>query len=54
MKKMEERYHLTVSNDQCRKAKAKALFVIQDEQDEQFARIKDYRLALIEFTYNCL
>ncbi|XP_020877679.1 uncharacterized protein LOC110227541 isoform X2 [Arabidopsis lyrata subsp. lyrata] len=46
--RVEERYHLTVSNDQCRKAKAKALSIIQDEQDEEFSRIKDYRLALKE------
>jgi len=46
--KRAERYHLTISNDQGKKAKAKALSIIQDEQDEQFARIKLYRLALIE------
>ena len=46
--KRAERYHLTISNDQGKKAKPKALSIIQDEQDEQFARIKVYRLALIE------
>ena len=45
---IEDHYNLIVSNDQCRKAKAKALKIIQDEHDEQFARIHDYKLQLLE------
>ncbi|XP_010497231.1 PREDICTED: uncharacterized protein LOC104774293, partial [Camelina sativa] len=44
---LEERYNLIVTPDQCRKAKRKALSMIQDEHDEQFSRIKDYRLELL-------
>ena len=45
---IEDRYNLVVTNDQCRKVKAKALSAIEDEHEEQFARLKDYRLELIE------
>ena len=45
---VEDRFGLVVSNDQCRKAKAKALSIIEAEHEEQFARLKDYRLELIE------
>ncbi|XP_024014814.1 uncharacterized protein LOC112088710 [Eutrema salsugineum] len=48
----EEKYNIAVSNDQCRKAKRKALDIIQAEHDEQFARLKDYRLALIDSNSN--
>ncbi|XP_024011246.1 uncharacterized protein LOC112086517 [Eutrema salsugineum] len=44
----ENKYNIFVTNDQCRKAKRKALDIIQAEHDEQFARLKDYRLALID------
>jgi len=47
-KAIEERYSLIASSDQCRKARGKALKMIQDEYDEQFARIHDYKEQLLE------
>lgn len=44
---LEERYDLVVSYNQCRKAKEKALKMIQEEYDEQFARLKDYEKELL-------
>ena len=44
--KMEEKYKVIVSNDQCRKAKQQALRMVQDEHDEQFARLKDYKMEV--------
>ena len=46
--KIEERYNLLATDDQCRKARKKALDIIQAEYDEQFARIKDYKLEILE------
>lgn len=39
---------MIVSNDQCIKAKKKALNVIQVEHDEQYSRIKDYEVEILE------
>ncbi|XP_024013207.1 uncharacterized protein LOC112087530 [Eutrema salsugineum] len=44
----EDKYNIAITNDQCRRAKRKALDIIQADYDEQFARMKDYRLALID------
>ncbi|KAL0719454.1 hypothetical protein Bca4012_068778 [Brassica carinata] len=46
--KIEERYNLLATDDQCRKARKKALDIIRAEYDEQFARIKDYKLEILE------
>ncbi|RIA04675.1 hypothetical protein BRARA_K01065 [Brassica rapa] len=42
------RYDLNPSYDQCRKAKKKALDLIQAEHDEQFRRIKDYEIEILK------
>ncbi|KAL0644299.1 hypothetical protein Bca4012_042589 [Brassica carinata] len=44
---LEDRYDLVVTHNQCRKAKGKALKMIQDEDDEQFARFRDYETELL-------
>ncbi|XP_018468839.2 uncharacterized protein LOC108840512 [Raphanus sativus] len=46
--KMEEKYNVIVSNDQCRKAKQQALRMVRDEHDAQFARLKDYKMEVIK------
>ncbi|XP_020872445.1 uncharacterized protein LOC110226135 [Arabidopsis lyrata subsp. lyrata] len=45
---IQKRWGLIASGDQCRKAKARALEMIQEEHDEQYSRLKDYRLELLE------
>lgn len=45
---IQKRWNLIASNDQCRKAKGRALEIIQKEHDEQYSRLKDYRLELLE------
>ncbi|XP_024013228.1 uncharacterized protein LOC112087550 [Eutrema salsugineum] len=44
---IQKRWHLTTTIDQCRKAKKRALEMIQEEHDLQFSRLRDYRLELI-------
>ncbi|XP_020875855.1 uncharacterized protein LOC110227068 [Arabidopsis lyrata subsp. lyrata] len=44
---IQKRWSLIASTDQCRKAKARALEMIQEEHDEQYSRLKDYRLELL-------
>ncbi|CAA7031646.1 unnamed protein product [Microthlaspi erraticum] len=41
--RIHERYNMAPSHDQCRKAKKKALELIEEEFNEQYARMKDYR-----------
>uniref|UniRef100_A0A1J3G5W3 SWIM-type domain-containing protein n=2 Tax=Noccaea caerulescens TaxID=107243 RepID=A0A1J3G5W3_NOCCA len=41
--KIHELYNVAPSHDQCRKAKKKALEMIEKEFNEQYARMKDYR-----------
>ncbi|VVB07818.1 unnamed protein product [Arabis nemorensis] len=45
---IEDRYNLVVSNDQCRKAKGKALAAVQEEHDLRFSKIKDYKQHISE------
>ncbi|XP_013633062.1 PREDICTED: uncharacterized protein LOC106338690 [Brassica oleracea var. oleracea] len=45
---IEDRYNLTVTHDIARKARKRALEMISDEFDEQFARIKDYKEKILE------
>ncbi|XP_010453170.1 PREDICTED: uncharacterized protein LOC104735138 [Camelina sativa] len=45
---IEERYTIVATYDQCRTARAKALKMIQEEYDEQFARLHDYMEHLLE------
>ncbi|XP_019087453.1 PREDICTED: uncharacterized protein LOC104728174 [Camelina sativa] len=45
---MMKRWNLIAPGDQCRKAKARALEIIQEEHDEQYSRLKDYRLELLD------
>ena len=46
---IEDRYNLTVTHDIARKARKRALEMISDEFDEQFARIKDYKEKILEY-----
>lgn len=41
-------YNLLATDNQCRKARKKALGLIQAEYDEQFARIKHYKLEILK------
>ncbi|XP_056849556.1 uncharacterized protein LOC108824591 isoform X2 [Raphanus sativus] len=45
---IQERYNLTVTHDIARKARKRALDMISEEFDEQFARIKDYKDQILE------
>uniref|UniRef100_A0A1J3G2U0 MULE transposase domain-containing protein n=1 Tax=Noccaea caerulescens TaxID=107243 RepID=A0A1J3G2U0_NOCCA len=45
---LEEKHNLIVTNDQCRKARKTSLSMIQDEQDEQFSRLKDYKTEILK------
>ncbi|CAN6846262.1 unnamed protein product, partial [Brassica oleracea] len=45
---IQKRWELTVTIDQCRNAKTRALEMIKEENDQQFSRLKDYRLELLE------
>ncbi|KAJ0238436.1 MULE transposase domain-containing protein [Hirschfeldia incana] len=44
---IQERYNLTVTHDIFRKARKRALDMISEEFDEQFARIKDYKEQIL-------
>lgn len=46
-KTLEDIYDLVVTHNQCTKEKLKALKMIQDEHDEQFARFRDYETELL-------
>ncbi|CAN6897895.1 unnamed protein product, partial [Brassica oleracea] len=41
-------WELTVTIDQCRNAKTRALEMIKEENDQHFSRLRDYRLELLE------
>ncbi|KAG7533687.1 Transposase MuDR plant [Arabidopsis thaliana x Arabidopsis arenosa] len=45
---IQQRWNLIASRDQCRKAKAVALEIIQKEHDEQFSRVQDYQLEITD------
>ena len=45
---IEQRYKLIATIDKCKKGKAKAIDIINHDHEEQFSRLKDYRLALLE------
>ncbi|CAH2053835.1 unnamed protein product [Thlaspi arvense] len=45
---IQKRWSLIATVDQCRKTKKRALDMIQEENDLQFSRLRDYRLELIE------
>ncbi|XP_019082513.1 PREDICTED: uncharacterized protein LOC104704215 [Camelina sativa] len=45
---IEKNYNLIVSIDKCKNAKKKAVEIIDREHKEQFSRLKDYRLALLQ------
>lgn len=45
---IEDKYNLTVTHDIARKARKRALNMISDEFDEQFARIKDYKEHILK------
>uniref|UniRef100_A0A0D3E584 SWIM-type domain-containing protein n=1 Tax=Brassica oleracea var. oleracea TaxID=109376 RepID=A0A0D3E584_BRAOL len=47
---IEQRYNLIATIDKCKKGKAKAIDIINHDHEEQFSRLKDYRLALLELT----
>lgn len=41
--KIHEKYNVVPSHNQCRKAKKKALELIEEEYNEKYRRMKDYR-----------
>ncbi|KAL0664015.1 hypothetical protein Bca4012_100852 [Brassica carinata] len=45
---IEQRYKFIATIDKCKKGKAKAIDIINHDHEEQFSRLKDYRLALLE------
>ncbi|WZZ09051.1 hypothetical protein YC2023_094972 [Brassica napus] len=48
---IQKRWELTVTIDQCRNAKTRALEMIKEENDQQFSRLRDYRVELLEKQY---
>lgn len=48
MEDIQKRWELTVTIDQCRHAKKRALEMIKEEHDLQFSRLRDYRLELLK------
>ncbi|XP_048631449.1 uncharacterized protein LOC125606422 [Brassica napus] len=47
-RQIEQRFNLITTIDKCKKAKAKAIDIINRDYEEQFSRLKDYRLAILE------
>ncbi|KAJ0254840.1 hypothetical protein HA466_0096890 [Hirschfeldia incana] len=45
---VEQRFNLMTTIDKCKNAKRKALATINREHEEQFSRLKDHRLAILE------
>lgn len=44
---IEQKFNLITTIDQCKDAKLKAKIIINREHEEQFSRLKDYRLAIL-------
>lgn len=47
-RQIEQRFNLIATIDKCKKAKTKATDIIKRDNEEQFSRLKDYRLAILE------
>ena len=45
---IEQKFNLMTTIDKCKKSKAQALALIKKEHEEQFSRLKDYRIALLQ------
>ena len=54
MEDIQKHWKLTATMDQCRHAKERALEIIKEEHDQQFSRLRDYRLELLEYVCHVL